>query len=385
MPSGVDPTVLHYVGADDDRGGIVSVVRALASTGRFRCVLGVNRGFQQRRPPPHLETAELSPLEGETLGLRTLWRSRVVAREVRAWLNAEPQRIFHGHSRAGLAVALWLRAAGEHRVVASVHCYGRRRWFYRWAASRLGERLFWLSPAMKRYYGIAASDGWTQCVPGCVPPPSRELRSPLARAHGKWCLGGVGALVAWKRWHLVLEALALLSPALRARVRFVHIGAPDETEKSRDYAATLQARTIALGLSDTVEWRGHQPNTDALWPEIDCLVVASHHEPFSVAMLEALRAGVPVLASRSGGNPDVIVPASNGWLFEPDDSRDLAHQLAALVETDVLERAQIEPDQLQPFTAPVVAEQWSRIYARVFEETRSANAGRIAGESRHME
>jgi glycosyltransferase involved in cell wall biosynthesis len=106
-----------------------------------------------------------------------------------------------------------------------------------------------------------------------------------------------------------------------------------------------------------------------LWPEIDCLVVASRNEPFSVAMLEALRAAVPVLASRSGGNPDVIVPAVNGWLFEPDDPRDLADRIAGLVETDALQCVHIDPMRLQPFTAPVVAEQWSRIYARVLEET----------------
>ena len=167
MRSGDKLTVLHYVGADDDRGGIVSVVRALAGAGQFQCVLGVNRGFRQRRSPP-LAAFELPALDGEVLRLRTLWRARAVAREVGRWLETEPGRIFHGHSRAGLAVALWLERVGETRVAVSVHCYGRRRWFYRWAAGRLGSRLFWLSPAMREYYGVGG-DGWTGCIPGCVP------------------------------------------------------------------------------------------------------------------------------------------------------------------------------------------------------------------------
>ena len=71
-----------------------------------------------------------------------------------------------------------LAAAGERRVVVSVHCYGRRTWFYRWAAGRLGERLFWLSPAMKQHYEIDARGGdWTQCVPGCVPGTVRSVAS----------------------------------------------------------------------------------------------------------------------------------------------------------------------------------------------------------------
>src|SRR4051812_31852629 len=90
-------TVLHYIGADDDRGGIVSVVRALASAECFECVLGVNRGFRQRRSPP-LPVAEFTPLAGETLGLTTFWRARAVAREARRWLAEDPLRVFHGHS-----------------------------------------------------------------------------------------------------------------------------------------------------------------------------------------------------------------------------------------------------------------------------------------------
>lgn len=134
-------TVLHYLGCDEDRGGIAAVVRALATANRFDCVLGVNAGAQQRRTPV-LVQREFPRVAGESLGLTTLWRTRSVAREVRAWLAGGPERIFHGHSRAGLAVAVWLAAMGERRVVVSVHCYGRRKWFYRWAARQLGERMF---------------------------------------------------------------------------------------------------------------------------------------------------------------------------------------------------------------------------------------------------
>lgn len=359
--------VLHYLGADTDRGGIVSVVRALAEAGSFRCVLGVNRGFVQHRVPP-LPVWEFPPLAGEHLGPATFWRARAVAADAQAWLRGDPARVFHGHSRAGLAVALWLRARGERRVVASVHCYGARRWFYRWAARRLGDRLFWLSPAMKNYYRVApaadATEPWSQCIPGCVPP--RELCHLIGdKGGGPLRLGGVGMLVAWKRWHLVLDALAALPPPVRARVRFTHIGAPDETAASRHYAEALQTQTKALRLGAIVEWRGEQPGAEALLREIDCLVVASRREPLSVAMLEALQAGVPVLASRSGGNRDVIAPARNGWFFEPDDPRDLARAIAMLAETDALRRVEFRAEDLARFDARRVAAQWAEVYARL--------------------
>ncbi len=357
-------TVLHYLGYDDDRGGIVSVVRALDSARRFESVLGVNPGFVQRRSPP-LPTLELPGVAGETISPGTLWRARAVARAVRAWLAEDAARVFHGHSRAGLLVACWLARSGERRVVASVHCYGRQRWFYRWAARQLRDRLYWLSPAMKRYYGVAETDSWIQCVPGCV----SDLRvNPAQRtrvADGTLRLGGVGALVAWKRWHLVLEALAQLPASARARVRFSHIGAPANDAASREYAPELRRLTTARGLDDIVTWRGEEPSAEALLGESDCLVVASRHEPLAVAMLEALRAGVSVLASRSGGNVDVIAEGRTGWFFAPDDATDLARAIARLLESDALRRVEVRADDVARFAAGAVAEQWTQIYQRV--------------------
>jgi glycosyltransferase involved in cell wall biosynthesis len=356
--------VLHYLGYDRDRGGIVSVVRALAGAGRFECVLGLNRNARQLRQPA-LPAAEVSPVAGEILNVRTFWRARAVAREAHAWLDAAPGRVFHGHSRAGLAVALWLARQGEARAVVSVHCYGRQRWFYRWAAGRLRDRLFWLSPAMKEYYGVAGGEAWAQCIPECVPAPVLPRASRIPATDGALRLGGIGALVPWKRWHLVLEALALMPATVREKWRFRHIGGTDGSPVAERYSVQVQARTKELGLDDCVEWLGEQPSADGMLGETDCLVVASYHEPFSVAMLEALQAGVPVLAADSGGARDVIVPMGNGWLFRSGDARDLSRMLTMLVESDALARVRIDPSELTRFSAETVAGQWAEVYARL--------------------
>lgn len=360
-------TVLHYLGYDRDAGGIVSAIRALAGAEEFACVLGVNPGFEQRRVPP-LPCLELPGLAGERIGWRETWRARRVAAHAAAWLREDPRRIFHAHSRAGLLAALWLRRWGETRVVASVHCYGRQRWFYRWAARRLGGRLFWLSPAMKRHYGVTPAEDWTQCIPGCVPPPEGvPRRGP--RPGGTLHLGGVGALVPWKRWDLVGPALAALPAPLQARVRFSHIGEPDTTAAARRLAETLRT---AAGAASRVEWRGGRPSATEFLAEIDCLLVASDREPFSIALLEALAAGVPVLAADSGGTVDIVEPGRNGWLFRSGSAPDLARQLAHLLQTDALARVQPDPARLRRFTAPEVAAQWRRVYERCSEPTASS-------------
>ena len=339
----------------------MSVVHALASAGRFECVLGVNAGFVAHRTPP-LATLELPRIDGETIRPRTVLRARVIARAVRAWLRAEPTRIFHGHSRAGLLVALWLAWWGERRVVVSVHTYARQRWFYRWAARRLAGQLYWLSPAMKRHYGVPGED-WAQCIPGCVPERAPASRATRRRVDGMVRLGGVGALVRWKQWDLILAALATLPTEVRARVEFFHVGTAGNDADSQRYAAELPALTAARGIADLVEWRGEQPSADGLLAEIDCLVVASDNEPFSIAVLEALAAGVPVLAADSGGARDLIMPGKTGWQFSSGDSADLARAITALVETDALAQSAIPADVVGRFATSVIAAKWAAVYA----------------------
>jgi glycosyltransferase involved in cell wall biosynthesis len=353
--------VLHYIGYNSDRGGIVSIVRALSNESGFSSVLGVNRGFCQLRKPP-LPTIEFSVLDGEHLGLATLWRARRVAREVHAWLVASKERVFHGHSRAGLAVCLWLARRGEKRAVASVHCYGRQRWFYRWSARKLGPRLFWLSPAMKDYYGFR-DNSWTQCIPGCISPdflaiPRQRIGRPsIVR------LGGIGALVPWKRWDLILEALAAMPRDAKDRLRFSHIGATDGTASSAHYAAALRDKTRELGLEEMVTWRGEHPSARDFLGEIDGLVISSEREPFSVAMLESLAAGVPVIAADSGGARDVIVPERNGWLYRSGDVGDLGRALAMLTDSDALNGFDAGAVDIRQYFASSVARQWAAVYS----------------------
>jgi glycosyltransferase involved in cell wall biosynthesis len=260
-------------------------------------------------------------------------------------------------------VALWLTRWGERRVVASVHCYGRQRWFYRFASRQLGSRMFWLSPAMKRYYGAGTDDSWTQCIPGCVPAPTGPDDSRHRIRNTRVRFGGIGMLVPWKGWHLIVAAIAALPADVRERVRFDHIGGAGRISDAERYAAELRHSTTRLGLDNVITWRGEEASSAPLLSEINCLIVASHQEPFSIAVLEALSSGVPVLAADSGGAQDLIVEERSGWFFRSGDAASLAAKLEMLATTDTLDRAEVGVTLLRPFTAPLVAQQWLAVYA----------------------
>ncbi|HTB81526.1 MAG TPA: glycosyltransferase [Opitutaceae bacterium] len=350
------PAVLHFLGYDEDRGGVLTAIRLLAAQGGVRHGIVVNRGYRWRRAP-RLPALRGPRVACETISSENIWRCLPAA----LWLlpyTARRRAVVHGQSRAGLLVALWLWLLGQNAVVAQPHCYGRRRWFYRWAAQCLGENFFWLSPAMQRHYGLAPT--WSRCRP--EPAPGFKPRSLRVR-NDVIVLGGAGTFAGWKGWHLVLAALAALPVAMRGRFRFVHIGDTDGTAESAAYREGLMTATARLGLTAQVDWRGWRRDSAGLLDEIDALLIPSANEPMALAGLEALAAGVPLVIADSGGLNDVVAPGRNALVFRTGDAADLAARIAEL--PDFLPQARVEPADLASMAAPRMAAAWTEVYARV--------------------
>lgn len=375
------PVVLHFTGYDEDVGGVLNYIRAASLHNGARNILVVGRSFRQTRGPC-LPLLRVQSMNAESLyHPRTTGMCFLLALRFHFLMQSHPRLIFHGHSRAGLLIAQWLNFWGHTRSVATVHANGRHRWFYRWMALLLGRRLTFLCPSMKRYYGMP--DGsWQNCFPGAplspvntdrgMKPLLQETLSEAAVGEAlcldpspmQQCLrlGGLGALVGWKRWGLVLEALAKLPPELRAWACFEHVGATLDDPASRACADALREKTIALGLEDCVTWSGPLGDTDAFFEGLDALLVCSDHEPWGLAMLEALFAGVPVIASASGGPSDVIRDGQNGFLFADGDPAALAALLAEIL-TEQRALPVVRATDLERFSAPAFGEKWRRFYA----------------------
>ena len=337
------------------------MVRALATAGRFECVLGMNAGAVQRLAPP-LAMEEFPRVQAESFSPAAVWRAGWVARQARQWLRADVRRVFHGHSRAGLLAALWLRGFGERRVVASVHTFGRQKSLYRLARRLLGWRLFWLSPGMKSYYGLQPAS-WDECLPGCVPalvPVPRQ-----AGADGLIRFGAVGPFAAYKRWDVMIQALARLAPEVRKRVRVIHAGADDLRGEGTEFGRSLLTLARESGVENLIEWRGRIVPLTSLWEQIDCLLVASPIEAFSVAAIEAVGAGRPVIASDTSGTSDFIRACAGGWLFRGGLPESLADVMSRVITENRLAGWQADRAALAEFTAPVTAGRYRRVYDRL--------------------
>jgi teichuronic acid biosynthesis glycosyltransferase TuaC len=148
---------------------------------------------------------------------------------------------------------------------------------------------------------------------------------PAGPAHnGTTRLVSVAHLVKRKRHDVVLRALALLDPADRPEYLVVGDGPCREP---------LERLASELGVADGVRFLGQLPNPEAVAQAAACdlFVLPGVEEPFGVAFVEAMAAGLPAIGSRGEGGPEDIAAAGEGMvLVAPDDPGALAAEIKRL-------------------------------------------------------
>lgn len=145
----------------------------------------------------------------------------------------------------------------------------------------------------------------------------------LALSQHAILIGKVARLEEVKGHRYVIEAAAQIVPD-HPEVHFIFIGDGSRREQLRSQAAQL-------GLAAHVHLFGERPDAATLIAGCDAAVLASLHEGFPNAVLEAMAAGVPVIATASGGTSEMIRPGETGWLIPPADASALARSISQVL------------------------------------------------------
>ncbi|MBS0582360.1 MAG: glycosyltransferase [Proteobacteria bacterium] len=132
----------------------------------------------------------------------------------------------------------------------------------------------------------------------------------------------VGRLAAQKNVALLLDAIASLGKTERPALLLAGSG---------PLRAQLTAQADSLGIADDVAFLGERDDVGDLMQAVDLLVLPSLDEGLSNVVLEAMASGLAVVASRVGGNPEVIVDGESGLLFDSGDRTALIAHLGTLV------------------------------------------------------
>jgi len=167
-------------------------------------------------------------------------------------------------------------------------------------------------------------------VPVDPTPAPADAASALGVGRDDKVMGTITRLV-WKRGHEELLQAAAIVRRAEPSAKLVVVG-------DGPLRSTLEDRARALGLDGGVRFLGAVPGAARLLPRVDVFVLSSVLEGMSNALLEAMASGRPVVATRVGGNPELIVDGETGLLVPPKDAEALAQAVIRLLRDPALAR-----------------------------------------------
>jgi glycosyltransferase involved in cell wall biosynthesis len=135
----------------------------------------------------------------------------------------------------------------------------------------------------------------------------------------------------------------------------------------------LEAYSSELGISAHVHFLGLRQDVSDILQELDVAVLSSHPivETLSVAVLEYMAAGKPVVATRVGSIPELVHDGENGYLVDPGDSEALANRIMRLLKNPALAEKMGKAGQARvtvQYTAESMVEKTQSFFSELLEQ-----------------
>jgi len=157
------------------------------------------------------------------------------------------------------------------------------------------------------------------------PGDGTGFRQELGVGKDHLLIGAVGNFRSAKAFDVFVEAAGRLAPK-DVRFRFVIVGQHDRT-----ILPALKRRQAELGLGDRIMFPGFCSEIPDVFRALDVFVCSSWSEGFSLATVQAMASGVPVVATRSGGPEEIILHGRDGVLVAPGSPDEIADAVMRLV------------------------------------------------------
>ncbi|MHB0977641.1 MAG: glycosyltransferase family 4 protein [Candidatus Aquicultorales bacterium] len=190
-------------------------------------------------------------------------------------------------------------------------------------------------------------------------PVAEEARRRLGVSGDEFVVGTVARLEPNKGIRFLIRAAADLRPLL-PKLKVVIVGSGRDRRE-------LEREAERLGLGEVVAFTGFQEDARALMSAFDVFALPSLMEGFALVVIEAMASGIPVVASKVGGVPEIVQEGRNGLLVEPGDPKSLAEAILKLHASPQLRRS-IIGEAYQDFSERFTTQRFVEGTERVLEE-----------------
>jgi glycosyltransferase involved in cell wall biosynthesis len=308
------------------------------------------------------------PLRGDLDVSQTVRLARV--------LRSRPISLLHVHSRRG--ADLYGGRAAQRAGIASlitrrVESFEPAAWLH--YKLRPYARIVAISRAIERDLTVRAGLARHRVVrvPSAVAlstvqrrDSAERLRATLEIPEAARVIGTVAQLIPRKGHATLLRAFADATRRQPDLWLVIFGRGPRE--------APLRRWAEQLHINERVVFAGFRDNIAALMPGLDVMVHAAAREGLGVAVLEAMAAGVPVVATRVGGVPDIIDDGISGLLVRPGDTGAIAAAIERLLEDTALSQKLAERGR-QHVASAFSIERMARAYLNLYRETLREHGG----------
>jgi len=173
-----------------------------------------------------------------------------------------------------------------------------------------------------------------------------NLKTKKGFAEDDFVAGLFGRLEDGKGQHLLIKALAIAKKN-NEKIRALIVG----HEMTTGYRDSLIALAKSLDVLDEIIFNDFVDNPQELMQICDCVCLTTYEETFGLVLPEAMRAGIAVIGSNSGGVPEIIDHNKTGLLFESKDAQSLYQQLSQLynkpeLKADLARQGKAKADEM---------------------------------------
>jgi glycosyltransferase involved in cell wall biosynthesis len=282
------------------------------------------------------------------------------------FLKKEQISILHAHDFKANFYALAARRKFPLPLVTTLHLWNRNNLvtaFYEFLDAllvRRFDRIIGVSPAIveeaKRWHIPEAK---LRVILNGI-DIARFKQLPPRPVNGKLVIGSIGRLVAQKGYPIFLQMAAQILQR-HPQIHFLLVGDGPVREE-------LEAEAKKLGIAEKVTFAGQRDPVETAYGEMDIFVSSSLSEGLPIALLEAMAARLPVVATRVGAVPEVIEDNISGLLVESENLQALVDAVESLLDDPAKKQALAEGGfrrAQEHFSAENMARQTEAVYREI--------------------